>query len=196
LLVFTRSGSAALDLLKQGLVHVAALHRSTGNQPDLNAETARTRLGSGYRLLHGARWQAGVALPAGDRTRSVTSLLRQSHRWALREPGSAARECLDTLSRSRKLPGRVVDSHSAVAQAVRAGWAHAGVCVKLVAAESGLNFLPVRTEVLSYCFADSLTHDPRIQAFIRLIGSTAHRRLVSELPGYDARETGELTPVG
>jgi molybdate-binding protein/DNA-binding XRE family transcriptional regulator len=192
LLVFPRGGGAALALLKDGLIHVAALHRATEQHPNLNAETARARLGSGYRLLRAARWQEGIALPAKDRTHSANSLLRQSHRWALREPGSAARECLDALRGHRRLSGRVVDGHAAVAQAVRAGWANAGVCVKLVAEESGLNFLPVRSESLDFCFADSLTHDPRLQALIRLMRSRAHRRMVSELPGYDARETGEL----
>lgn len=195
LLVFPRGGTAALEFLKRGLIHAAGLHRSTGERPSLNAETVRAELGGGYRLLRAARWEEGVALPTEDRTRSADSLLRQSHRWALREPGSAARECLDEWSGDRRLPGRVVDAHAAVAQAVHAGWANAGVCVKLAAEEAGLNFLPLRTETLDFCFPESQTRDPRIQAFIRLLRSRAHRRLVSELPGYDARETGELLTV-
>lgn len=192
LLVFPRGGGAALELLKRGVAHVAGLHRSTEEQPNLNAESARAGLGAGYRLVRAARWEEGLALPAEDRTRAADSVLRWSHRWALREPGSAARECLAEWSGHRRLPGRVVASHGAVAQAVADGWANAGVCVKLVAAEAGLNFLPLRVERLDFCFAESLTRDPRGQAFLRLLRSRAHRRLVSELPGYDARETGEV----
>lgn len=192
LLVFQRGGAAALDLLKRGVIHAAGLHRSTEEHPDRNAEAVRSRLGGGYRLLRAARWQEGVALPAADRTRSTDSLLRQTHRWALREPGSAARECLEEWAGDRRLPGRVVEAHAAVAQAVRAGWADAGVCVKIAAEEAGLNFIPLRTEFLDFCFSDSLLRDPRGQALIRLLRSRAHRRWVSELPGYDARETGEV----
>jgi molybdate-binding protein/transcriptional regulator with XRE-family HTH domain len=192
LLVLPRGGAAALDLLKNGLVHLAGLHRATEDHPFLNAETARAQLGRGYRLLRVARWQEGVALPAGERTRSLPALLRRGGRWALREPGSAARECLDELFGTRRASGRCVRSHAAVAEAVRGGWAGAGVCVRLAAEEAGLNFLPVRVEALDFCFADSLTRDPRFQALLRLLRSRAHRRLVSELPGYDARETGEL----
>lgn len=192
LLVLARGGTAALALLKRGLIHAAGLHRSTAEQPNLNAETVRAELGGGYRLLRAARWEAGVALPTDDRTRSFDALLRQAHRWALREQGSAARECLDEWSGSRRLSGRVVEGHTAVAQAVRAGWANAGVCVKLAAEEAGLNFLPLRTETLDFCFSDSLARDPRGQALVRLLRSRAHRRWVSELPGYDARETGDL----
>jgi molybdate-binding protein len=79
-----------------------------------------------------------------------------------------------------------------VAEAVRSGWAGAGVCVRFSAEEAGLNFLPVRTESLDFCFSTQLQHDPRIQALIRLLRSRGYRRLVSELPGYNARDTGEM----
>ena len=195
LLVFPRGGAAAMDLLKRGLVHLAGLHRSTSEQPDRNADSVRAQLGSGFCLLHAAQWQEGVALAAGDRTRSLQSVTRAEKRWALREPGSGARECLDALLGNRPAAGRLVASHTAVAEAVRAGWADAGVCVQLAADEAGLNFIPIQTEALDFCLPASLTRDPRVQALIRLLRSRAHRRLVSELPGYDARETGELVKL-
>jgi molybdate-binding protein/DNA-binding XRE family transcriptional regulator len=195
LIAFPQGGAAALDLLQRGLVHLAGLHRSTVEQPGRNAEAVRAQLGDGFCLLRAAHWQEGVALAAGDRTRSLQSIVRGRRRWALREPGAGARECLDGLLGGKPAGGRVVCSHAAVAEAVRAGWADAGVCVRLAAEETGLNFLPVQTEALDFCFAASLRHDPRMQALMRLLRSRAHRRLVSELPGYDARETGELLTV-
>jgi molybdate-binding protein len=88
-------------------------------------------------------------------------------------------------------PGRTVHSHTAVAEAIRGGWADAGICVQLAAEEAGLNFLPVRTETLDFCYASAAQHDPRIQALIRLLHSRTYRRMVGDLPGYDARHTGE-----
>jgi hypothetical protein len=146
-------------------------------------------LGSGYRLSRVARWDEGVALPADDRTRLPESVARKPHRWAGREPGSAARECLDELLAGRRFSGRQVAGHAAVAEAVHAGWAGAGVCVRLSAEDAGLNFLPVRTEALDFCFVSALQHDPRLHALIRHMHSRAYRRLASELPGYDARQT-------
>jgi len=195
MLVFPRGGAAAMDLLKRGLVHLAGMHRSTTDQPDRNADSVRSHLGSGYSLLRSADWQEGVALATDDRTRSLRSVARGERRWALREPGSGARECLDSLLGGRVAPGRLVPGHVAVAEAVRAGWAEAGVCVRLAADEAGLNFIPVQTEALDFCFSTALTHEPRMQALIRLLRSRSHRRLLSELPGYDARETGALVRV-
>jgi molybdate-binding protein/transcriptional regulator with XRE-family HTH domain len=192
LLVFPRSGGAALDLLRNRLVHVAGLHRSTAEQPDRNAETVRATLGTGYRLLRATQWQEGIALPVAEQSRSPEALARCERRWAAREPGSAARECLDQLLGSRQFSGRQVDGHAAVAEAVHAGWAEAGICVKLCADEAGLYFLPMRTESLDFCFHAGMMHEPRIQALIRLLRNRAYRRLLSELPGYDARETGDI----
>lgn len=195
MLVFPRGGAAALSLLRLGMVHVAGLHRSTEEQPERNAETVRTQLGSGHRLVRAAEWESGIALPRDDRARSVESIVRHAHRWAAREPGSAARECLDELLGRRQFSGRQVTGHPAVAEAVRAGWADAGVCVRFCADEAGINFVPLRRETLDFCFAAALQHDPRMQALIRLLRSKAHRQLVSELPGYDGRHTGEVATV-
>jgi molybdate-binding protein/DNA-binding XRE family transcriptional regulator len=192
LLVFPRGGRAALELLRQKLVHVAGLHYSTEESPERNAETARTQFGGDCRLLRLAQWEAGIALASDDRSRSPESVARRPLRWAARESGSAARECLDELLGRRHFAGREVNGHAAVAEAVRAGWAEAGVCVRFSAAEAGLNFLPVRTETLDLCFPAAFQHDPRIQALVRLLRARACRRLISELPGYDARETGEM----
>ena len=191
LLIIERGGGAALELLKRGLVHLAGVHRSTPDHPFLNAETARMKLGHGYRLIRMAKWQEGLALPAGDRSSTLEGSVRQCRRWALREQGSAARECLDELLAGRRATGKPVHSHLAVAEAIRAGWAAAGVCVQLTAQDAGLNFVPVRTEMLDVCYSEAMAHDGRILALIRLLRSRSHRRLISELPGYDASETGE-----
>jgi putative molybdopterin biosynthesis protein len=195
LLVIERSGGAALELVKRGLVHLAGLHRSTPSQPKRNVETVRERLGSGYRLLRAAKWQEGLALPVRDRSNSPAAVVRQCRRWALREQGSAARECLDELLGGQTAIGKPVHGHSAVAEAIRSGWAAAGVCVQLPAENAGLHFIPVRTEILDICYSDLLAHDPRMLALIRLLRSKSHRRLISELPGYDASETGEIIGV-
>ncbi len=193
LLVLPRGGAAALDLLRRGLVHVAGLHYSTPDQPDRNAEVVRASSPEKYQLLRAAEWETGVAVSSTSGFHSVSSLVRQPRRWALRETGSAARECLDQLIEGVRVSGQVVPSHHAVADAVHAGWAEAGVCVRLPAADSGLDFLPVRKERLDFCFPAQSAHDPRLRALVRLLRSRAHRQALSELPGYDARDTGALS---
>ena len=106
---------------------------STEAAPDRNVEAARAEMTTDCRLLRLAKWETGVALASDDRSRSAESVARRHLRWAAREPGSAARECLDELLGRRSFDGREVGGHASVAEAVRSGWAEAGVCVKFSA---------------------------------------------------------------
>jgi molybdate-binding protein/DNA-binding XRE family transcriptional regulator len=195
LLVFPRGGRAALELLRQGLVHLAGVHYSTEECPQRNAETVRAKMPSACRLLRVAKWESGIALANEDHSQSVESVARRPLCWAAREPGSAARECLDELLGQRPFHGREVGGHASVAEAVHSGWAGAGVCVRFSAADAGLNFLPVRREALDLCHSAATQSDPRLQALVRLLRGPGYRQFVSELPGYDARETGEIHDV-
>lgn len=193
LIVLERGGLAALDLLRRGLVHAAGLHFSTCEDPNRNSEIVRRELGSGYSLIRVASWEEGLAHPCSTRHSRIASFAKRDTTWALREPGSAARDCLDQFLRRKRSPaGRLVSSHAAVAASVRAGWADVGICVRLSAEDAGLAFRSLRTESLDFCVADSSLADPRVKALLRILRSREHRRLVGELPGYDTRETGQM----
>jgi molybdate-binding protein len=190
LLVLPRSSSQAIELLRQGLVHLAGLHLSTADAPDRNEQVARETLGEGCRLVRLARWQEGIAMAPSTRLRSVRAVSRAKLTWVGREPGSGARQCLDRLLENRPSPRRIARNHRGVTEAIASGWADAGVCVQLASAEAGLDFLPVQEESYDVCYPTSLADDRRIKAFLSVVRSVAYRRLLGELPGYDTTETG------
>jgi len=193
LLVIERGGLKALDLLQRGLVHAAGLHFSTMDHPERNHEIVQREAGAGYQLLRAAAWSEGLALAVPERFRTTSALVRGDETWALRETGSAARDCLDDLFGRRRPPeGRVVSGHAAVAGSIRAGWAGAGVCVQLSAVEAGLSFRPLRTEFLDLCVAESNLEDHRVRALLCALRSRGHRRVIAELPGYDSSGTGTI----
>lgn len=194
-LAFQRGGAAALELLAAGRVHVAALHRSTPDDPARNARTVGSRMATPCRLLRAADWEEGIVLPGHSRWRSPQSCKRGIRRWAVREPGSAAHECLEELLGRSPAAHRTWRSHTAVAAAVQQGLAEAGICVRICAEEAGLPFVPVRTESLDLCFPAAIEHDPRVQALIHLLGSREHRERLRDLPGYDVKHTGALQSV-
>ena len=121
--------------------------------------------------------------------------MRADLRWVGREVGSGARQCLDEILDGRRPPRRQAHDHRGVAEAVRSGWADAGVCLRLAGEEAGLGFLGVRHEAYDLCFPESLRDDPRIQALVNAVRSTSYRRLLGELPGYDSAGTGETRRV-
>ncbi|MDG3006125.1 substrate-binding domain-containing protein [Paludisphaera mucosa] len=195
LIALPRSSRAALDLLGRGLVHVAGVHLAGADEPGGNGSIVREALGAGYELVRAASWEEGVALAPCVRASSVRAAVDSKLRWVGREIGSGARRCLDELLEGRSPPRRIASDHRGVAEAVRHGWADAGVCLRLVVEEAGLGFLPVRNEGYDLCFPERLEGDHRIQALLRVLRSPSHRKLLGELPGYDSAETGELRPV-
>lgn len=195
MLVVPRSSRKALTLLEQGLVHVAGVHLSAANQYGGNVTSVKEVVSRPVRLLHVTEWDAGIAIGSGTSANTVRGLLREKLTWIGREPGSGARQCLDELFQNRPAPKRMASDHRGVAEAIRCGWADAGVCLRLVAEEAGLRFLPIRTEGYDFCFARADEDDPRIQALLRVIQSPELRRLIAELPGYDSRRAGELATV-
>ncbi|HEY2155984.1 MAG TPA: substrate-binding domain-containing protein [Isosphaeraceae bacterium] len=194
LLPLPRSSRAALALLGEGLVHASGMHLGSPDAAhDGNAAAVRDRLGPGFRLLRVARWQEGLCLAPGLGLSTVRSALAPGLRWVGREEGSGARQCLDELlGDRRKPPRRIATDHRGVAEAVRHGWADLGVCVRLPAEESGLDFLDVRRESYDLCFPSSMESDPRLQALIAAVRSPQYRRALAALPGYDPAEAGEL----
>lgn len=195
MLVLHRSSRQAVELLKQGKVHLAGLHFSTDDEPEGNAIVVRDMLGNDFQLVRVARWREGIATSPAARVRSVRGALRSKLRWVGREPGSGARQCLDRLLGGRRAPRHLAPHHRGVAEAVRSGWADAGVCVELTSAEAGLTFLPVQQEAYDLCIPNALFDEPRIQAFLNVVRSVNYRRLLAGLPGYDTTDTGTLYVV-
>jgi molybdate-binding protein len=192
MIVLGRSSTAALKLLAENRVHAAGIHLSAAGGRPGNAKIVARELGKPAGLLRVARWEEGVAFRSQHEKSTLQSLLRQRLEWIGREPGSGAEQCQKQLLGSRRLPSRVARDHRGVAEALRSGWADAGVCVRLASEEAGLDFLSVRQEDYDLVFAKSAQDDPRIQALVRVVRSASYRRLLSDLPGYDAAHTGEL----
>ncbi|HEY1600517.1 MAG TPA: substrate-binding domain-containing protein [Pirellulales bacterium] len=192
LLVIPRSSRQALDLLRDGLVHAAGLHLSRAGEDD-NACAVRDSIASGtYSLLRVAQWEEGLAIAPGRQLRTVRSALRARLRWVGRESGSGAHQCLLEVRGDRPTPRHHASSHRGVAEAIRSGWADAGVCLRMVSDQAGLDFLTIREEAYDLCFAADSTHDPRIQALIEVVRSASYRKLLGELPGYSATSAGAI----
>jgi molybdate-binding protein len=193
LLVLGRASRESLRLLGDGIVHAAGVHLSKSRSKGGNAKQVREQLGPGYTLLHVARWDEGLALGRGETAESVNDAVRGKLRWIGREPGSGARQCLDEVLHDRPAPRQIARDHRGVADAIRNGWADAGICLRLVAEEAGLRFLNVRQESYDLVYRTELATEPRLRALVAVIRSPQFRRLLSELPGYDTTATGELS---
>ncbi len=199
LLSITRSSKEALELLQQRWIHVAGIHLADPAARGGNARIVRQTLGPGYHLLRQARWQEGVVLHPTLQVSSVQKALRSNLRWIGREEGAGARRCLDRIlgeDRPRKsLSRHTARSHLAVIEAIKSGWADAGVCPRLFALEAGLSFLEVEREDYDLCYPTELEGDPRLVALVKAARSSSYRKVLGDLEGYDIASTGEVQTV-
>jgi molybdate-binding protein/transcriptional regulator with XRE-family HTH domain len=192
MIVLGRASGAALQLLAENRVHAAGIHLCAPGGSPGNARYVAQQLGKSAGLLRVARWEEGVAFRPQHEKSTLQGLLGKRLRWVGRESGSGADQCLQQVLGVRRRAVRVARDHRGVAEALRSGWADAGVCVRLASEEAGLGFLSVRLEDYDLVFARSLQEDPRIQSLVRVVRSASYRRLLGDLPGYDIAQTGEL----
>lgn len=193
MIVLQRSSRKALELLKQGLIHAAGIHFATSDSPDCNEREVELALGKQrpHQLLRLADWQEGLAIGQGTGVSTVSAALKSKLRWVGREPGSAARQCLEELAPQRPTPKRIAFAHRGVAEAIRQSWADLGICHRLAAEEADLQFIPVRQEGFDLCYSAETADDPRMKGLLQFIRSNRYRTLFGELPGINTRHAGD-----
>jgi molybdate-binding protein/DNA-binding XRE family transcriptional regulator len=191
LIAIRRSSQAALSLVAEGVVHGAGIHLADDRHKKGNQVVAAKAMRANVCLLHVADWEEGVAMRPGDSARDIKHLVQGDRRWVGRDVGSGARQCQDLTLAGHQTPRHTVNSHRAVADAIRAGWAEAGICLRLVSDQAGLEFLSVRWEPYDLCFSAEFATDARYAALLRVLRSARFRRLLSALPGYATKKTGE-----
>lgn len=195
LIALVRPSRAALAMLASGLVHAAGVHLA-GEDEEENDRAIRELCGKTTSVVTVARWESGIALARGL-ARRRGSLERRRLAWVGREEGSGARRLLEEVLGTRRTANlaHIARDHSGVAATIAAGFAQAGPCVRLVAEEAGLDFVPVRRERYELCFRREDEDDPRLVELVRALRSRSLRRELAALPGYDSGPTGDLRTV-
>lgn len=192
MLVLSRPSRQALKLLKDGVVHAAGLHLAESQRPEINVMAANEILNAPFRLLRVTNWQAGLATAQGRGLVSTARALTSGVRWIGRVPGSGARQVQDELLQGADAPSITARNHAEVVEAIRSGWADAGVSIRLVAEEAGLDFISVREEAYDLCILRSQEVDPRLRALADVVRSLQFRKLLGDLPGYHTGFTGDI----
>jgi molybdate-binding protein len=181
--------------LSRGTADASAVHLFDVASGRWNDPLARGALGGEpVRLVHLWRRELGLVVAAGnpDDIRRADDL--QGKRIAWRAPGTGSRLLLERLMRAagcepRPELGEPVESHLAVAAAVSAGAADAGLAVRAVAESGGLDWIPVATEPFELAINPSALAAAR-PLLDALAESSVHAR-VAALPGYDLSQSGE-----
>lgn len=191
-----RGSVPGLEQLARGTADAAAVHLLDVASGRWNEGFARSALaGQPVVLVHLWQREQGLVVAHGNprRIRSVGDLAECRVAW--RPPGAGSRLLLERLmlqegTEPHPERGMMAESHLAVAAAVAAGAADAGLAVRAVADSLGLDWIPVTTEWFELAMAKPSRE--AVDPLLGVLASTSVQRRLAALPGYDLRMTGEV----
>lgn len=181
--------------LSRGAADGSTLHLFDVASGHWNDPLARGALGGEpVQLIHLWRREQGLVVAAGNPhdIRGVDDL--DGKRIAWRAPGTGSRLLLERLMRAagcepRPELGEPVESHLAVAAAVSAGAADAGLAVRAVGESAGLDWIPLTSEP----FELALDHSAAAAAapLLEVLAQSSVQARLAAMPGYDLSLSGE-----
>ena len=187
-LVWTEESSyQALSGLARGEAHVAGCHLKDEATGLFNVSWVQHVVPFACTLVTFAAWRQGLILapqnPLG--IRGLNDLTELGVNFVNRQPGSGSRSLLDRLMREQGIPpsalagyDREVAGHMAVARAVSAGAADAGVGVQAAASALGLGFVLLEEEHYDLVVPNHLLDEPGVQVLLDLLQRPGLRRRI------------------
>ena len=189
-----------LVALRDGLCHIAGSHLldpATGEYtlPYLD----RILPGQDVSVIRLVHRDQGLMVAAGNPLglKGIDDLARPGVRYVNRQRGAGTRVLLDHELRNRGISPDAIDgypreepTHLAVAAAVAAGRADAGLGITAAARAFGLDFLPVTREPYDLVVGAHDADSPRLAPLWELLESGRFRAAVQDLGGYGTEEMG------
>jgi putative molybdopterin biosynthesis protein len=189
-----------LVALRDGLCHLAGSHLLDPETGEYTLPYVDRVLGGRdvaiVRLVH--REQGLIVAPGNPLAiDAIEDVARADVRYINRQRGAGTRVLLDHELSRREIPGDAVNgyareehTHLAIAAAIAAGRADAGLGIMAAARAFGLDFVPVTREPYDLVLMSDTLEDPITGPLWTLLHDPDFRSAVEGLGGYDASEMG------
>jgi molybdate-binding protein/DNA-binding XRE family transcriptional regulator len=201
LVVVSRNSSQSLDLLKQGLVHVAGTHLRDEATGESNLPEVRRRFANHTVAVIGfALWEEGIVVGRGNpkSVRTMADFARKGIAIVNREPGAGCRMMLDSGLKRLGIAAKAVGGYNQIAPGhLQAAWhvltgkADCCIATKAAARVFGLDFIPLLSERYDLAIRKADLNLPGVQALLDTLGRAAFRREMEGLGGYDTHAAGD-----
>ena len=195
-----RNSSQALQLLKQGMVHIAGTHLRDEASGESNlAEVGRLFARHAVAVFSFAVWEEGIVTARGNPKgiRGIEDFARCDVRLVNREKGSGSRRLLDAQLKRLKIPSRTVAGYDSLASGhlpaawqVQTGAADCCIAPQAAARLWGLGFIPLASERYDFVLRRQHLELPAVQALLNALHRSSFRRELEGAGGYDAASAG------
>lgn len=191
-----------LAALLRGEAHCAGVHLLDEETGEYNVPYVKRLLkGREVVLVNLAYREQGLMVAPGNPKgiRGLEDLTREDVVFVNRQKGAGTRVYLDYALRRLGIdPGAVRGygseeyTHTAVAAAVAAGLADAGLGIRAAARALGLDFVGVAWERYDLCVPAEFWDTPHVQRLLEVMSDPAFRQEVEALGGYDTSDCGQV----
>ena len=200
--VFGNLGSmGGLRALRQNLCHMASSHLLQEDETEYNFDFAVKELDQMPVVINFCRREQGLLLPSGNPKgiQAVADLGRPGVRIVNRRLGTGTRLLFDRELQKAGLQAEKIAGyteevlrHLDVGLAVLTGQADAGPGIRPIAAQLGLDFIPLRWERYDLLVTRERFFDKGIQLFLGLLHEDAFRAMAARYAGYDISASGSM----
>jgi molybdate-binding protein/DNA-binding XRE family transcriptional regulator len=201
LVIAYENSSRSLELLHEGVVHIAGTHlvdKVTGKTDLLPITKLFAR--NSVVVISYAIWQEGLVVAQGNPKRilAISDLSRKDVKITNREPGAGCRRLLDDLLRKHGIDAsqvkgydRITLGHLPAARLVHSGEVDCCISTQAGARALGLDFIPLAQKPYHLVVRRTLLNLSPVQTLIQALGHASFRREVEACVGYDMRTSGE-----
>ena len=193
----------AIRGLNEGRCVIAGFHTRHDPVPgSLTERTYKPLLQPGlHKIIGFAQRHQGLIVARGNPLglAALADLGRPGVRYVNRALGTGTRVLFDELLEQAGLPAsaiagyaRAEPSHAAVAHAIAAGTADAGLGIEPAAREHHLDFVPLVQEDYFLVCLKSTLDQPSTQALLGILRSPAWQAALSAMPGYAPAQSGQV----
>ncbi len=194
-----------LVALRQGTAHFSGAHLWDAERNEFNLSYVHYFFpDQAMVLLTLAHREQGLMVRPGNpqHIKALGDLARPDITLINRNRGSGTRLWLErqfhqlgiTEEQLHMLPSNA-RTHTATAEAIHSGLADVGLGIHAAACKAGLDFVPLFQERFDLVMPVSLLDSPGMQPLLNSLQSAEIRRIIQNLKGYDASETGkQMTP--
>jgi molybdate-binding protein len=196
-----RNSSQALELLKEGYVHVAGTHLRDDASGESNLpEIHRLFPKESVAVISFAVWEEGIVTARGNPKgiKGIEDLARRDVSIVNRETGAGSRLLLDSQLKRFKIPVRSVrgyqhlaSGHLSAAWQVHAGTADCCIATRATARAFGLGFIPLVSERYDLAIRRRYLDLPAMQTLLDTLNRGNFRRELEGLGGYDTKAAGQ-----
>jgi molybdate-binding protein/DNA-binding XRE family transcriptional regulator len=201
LIIAYENSSHALELLHDGLVHIAGTHlidKATGKTDLLPITKMFPR--NSVAVISYAIWEEGLVVARGNpkKISGISDLSRKDVRITNREPGAGCRRLLDDLLQKHGIASIQVKGYERItlgqlpaARLVQGGEVDCCISTQAGARALGLEFIPLAQKPYHLVIRRSKLTLPPIQVLVDTLARASFRREVEACAGYDMRTSGD-----